>query len=118
MSAPLITRGADVPITPTGPVYIVSGSLAWGISGANGFNNNFFFTPLSQNESVCIYVKNNNPTNLHGFSVSVNVTTIQATQRHLTDCGQTPQHLAGIRLLHHRLRMVSELIFLALRRFR
>jgi len=74
MSAPLITRGADVPITPTGPVYIVSGSLAWGISGANGFNNNFFFTPLSQNESVCIYVKNNNPTNLHGFSVSVNVT--------------------------------------------
>jgi hypothetical protein len=67
------TRGADIPIFPTGPVYRLN-SLTWGVSTQPGFNNNYFFTPLSLNESVCVYVKNNNPTNPHTFTASIVVT--------------------------------------------
>lgn len=68
---PLLIKGADIPVTPTGPVFKFSNALTWGISGAGGFNNNFFFTPLSLNESVCVYIKNNNPSNPHTFTASI-----------------------------------------------
>lgn len=74
LSAPICTLGADIPIFPTGPVYKLPSNPVWGVSGPTGFNNNFFFTPLSQNGSVCVYVKNNNTTNPHTFTASIVVT--------------------------------------------
>lgn len=64
-----VSAQQNIPIFPSGPVYVASSSLVWGTSGANGFNNNFFFTPLSVNESVCVFVSNNNPTSAHTFSL-------------------------------------------------
>jgi hypothetical protein len=66
-------RGTDIPIFPTGPVFRLTG-LVWGTSTQPGFNNNYFFTPLAINESVCVYVQNNNPTNPHTFTASILVT--------------------------------------------
>jgi hypothetical protein len=63
-------RATDIPIFPTGPVYRLT-NLVWGTSTQPGFNNNYFFTPLSQNESVCVYVRNNNTTNAHTFTASI-----------------------------------------------
>ncbi len=71
-SAPLICA-TDIPVFPTGPVFQLN-NLVWGQSGPIGFNNNFFFTPLNQNESVCVFVYNNNTTSAHGFSMSIAVT--------------------------------------------
>jgi hypothetical protein len=56
------THAIDIPITPTEPVWNFTasgdpGALTWGASSPSGFNNNFFFTPPSQNDSVCFYVK-------------------------------------------------------------
>jgi hypothetical protein len=65
-------RANDVQISPTGPTFGLT-NLQWGITGANGFNNNFFFSPLFLNESVCVYVYNNNTTNNHSFSVGISV---------------------------------------------
>lgn len=67
-------NATDIPITPTGPVFQLQPALTWGTSGPGGFNNNFFFTPLAVNESVCVYVKNNNTTNLHTFTGAIAVT--------------------------------------------
>lgn len=68
-----VSYATDIPITPTGPVFKLLPAPTWGISGPTGFNNNFFFTPLSQNESVCVFVKNNNTTNLHTFTASISI---------------------------------------------
>jgi len=68
-----VSYGTDIPITPTGPVFKLLPAPTWGISGPTGFNNNFFFTPLSQNESVCVFVKNNNTTNAHTFTASISI---------------------------------------------
>jgi hypothetical protein len=65
-------KANDVQISPTGPTFGLT-NLTWGVTGANGFNNNFFFSPLFLNESVCVYVYNNNTTNNHSFSVGVSV---------------------------------------------
>jgi len=73
LSVPLITRGTDNPIFPTGQVFVLRG-LTWGTSTTPGFNNNFFFTPIFVSESVCVYVKNNNTTNPHTFTASISVT--------------------------------------------
>lgn len=77
MSVLLLSPGpleaTDIPISPTGPVYRLN-NLAWGTSVQPGFNNNYFFTPLNLNESVCVYVKNNNTTNAHPFTMSITVT--------------------------------------------
>lgn len=67
-------KANDIPIFPSGPVYTVSSGLVWGTSGSTGFNNNFFFTPLTLNESVCVYVYNNNPTSSHLFTAGIFVT--------------------------------------------
>lgn len=67
-------RGADVPIFPTGPNFKIQPTLAWGTSVQPGFNNNYFFTPLNTNESVCVFVYNNNPTNAHPFTATIQVT--------------------------------------------
>lgn len=73
MSVPLIVRGTDIPIFPTGPVFRLN-NLVWGQSGPQGFNNNFFFTPLSQAGYVCAYVFNNNPTNGHAYGAAIALT--------------------------------------------
>jgi hypothetical protein len=65
---------SDIPITPTGPVFQIQPALTWGTSGPGGFNNNFFFTPINVNESVCVYVYNNNTTNPHPFTASITIT--------------------------------------------
>jgi hypothetical protein len=70
---PSISRGTDNPIFPTGPIYRLTG-LVWGTSTSPGFNNNYFFTPLYLNESVCVYIRNNNPTSAHSFTASIVVT--------------------------------------------
>lgn len=68
---------ADIPIYPTGPVYSFpatsTGQLTWGISGPGGFNNNFYFVPLAVNESVCVFVKNNNTTSAHPFTGQITI---------------------------------------------
>lgn len=81
MSAVLIAmfslpvRATDVPIFPKGAIDSTAlQSLIWGNSGAQGFNNNYFFTPNALNESVCVFVYNNNTTNPHTFTASINVT--------------------------------------------
>lgn len=68
-------RANDIQINPTGPVFRVNNqTLAWGITGGGGIQNNFFFSPLSPSEYVCTYVYNNNPTNQHGILVTINIT--------------------------------------------
>jgi hypothetical protein len=74
LSVPSLSRGTDVNIFPNGPIYSNLRSLVWGTSGSNGFNNNFFFTPINQTGSVCVYVYNNNPTNIHVFTGSITIT--------------------------------------------
>ena len=66
-------RANDVQINPVGPVFPIN-NLVWGSSGAQGFNNNYFFAPLSQNESTCVYVYNNNTTSAHTFIASIVIT--------------------------------------------
>jgi len=66
-----VSHGTDIPIFPIGPVFKLPFNPTWGISGPNGFNNNFFFTPIAQNGSICVYVKDNNTTNAHSFSASI-----------------------------------------------
>lgn len=68
-----IAMATDVPIFPTGQVFVLR-NLVWGTSTSPGFNNNFFFTPIFVSESVCVYVKNNNTTNPHSFTASISVT--------------------------------------------
>ncbi len=63
-------KASDIQIFPTGAVFTI-GNLTWGTSGANGFNNNFYFSPLSLTGSICVYIKNNNTTNAHGFSATI-----------------------------------------------
>lgn len=74
LSVPQVARGTDIPITPTGAVFKFQTTPVWGQSGPGGFNNNFFFTPINVNESVCVYVYNNNPTNAHTYIASITVT--------------------------------------------
>jgi hypothetical protein len=71
---PSPSRATDIPINPPGPSFKFPQPLIWGQSGAQGFNNNYFFTPYFINEGVCVYVYNNNPTNVHTFTVSIVVT--------------------------------------------
>lgn len=76
LSVASLANATDIPITPTGPVWKFTapggpGALTWGVTGPGGFNNNFFFTPINNNENVCVYVYNNNPTNAHTFLSSV-----------------------------------------------
>lgn len=65
---------ADIPVNPTGQTFSLP-TLLWGntTSSGLGFNNNFFFAPLYNNESVCVYVYNNNTTNLHAFNAAIAV---------------------------------------------
>lgn len=63
---------ADVPIFPTGPIFQLTG-LVWGTSTQPGFNNNYFFVPANINESVCVFVYNNNTTNPHTFNATISV---------------------------------------------
>lgn len=65
-------RAADIGTNPPGPTFSLP-TLAWGPSTATslGFNNNFWFSPLSPNESVCVYVYNNNTTNPHPFNAAI-----------------------------------------------
>jgi hypothetical protein len=72
VSGAQLTRASDNPVFPTGPIFQLK-NLVWGQTGPNGFNNNFFFTPLSVNESVCVLVYNNNTTNSHPFSMSITI---------------------------------------------
>lgn len=65
-----VVRANDIQINPTGPTFQLN-NLVWGATGSNGFNNNFFFSPLSNNESVCIYVYNQNPTSSHTFTAAI-----------------------------------------------
>lgn len=63
---------SDIPINPTGPIYVLNG-LVWGNSGPGGFNNNFWFSPLNPSQSVCVYVYNNNTTSAHTFKTVISV---------------------------------------------
>lgn len=65
-------RAADIQVFPTGPVFQLAG-LVWGTSTQPGFNNNYFFVPANVNESVCVFVKNNNTTNPHTFTASISI---------------------------------------------
>lgn len=68
------SRADNNQIFPTGQVYQLN-NLIWGTTGtAFGFNNNFYFAPLNLNESVCIFVYNNNPTSSHTFTASIVLT--------------------------------------------
>lgn len=71
--SPIPVHATDNNIFPTGPVFRLT-NLTWGVTGPGGINNNFFFTPLNLNESVCVYVKNNNTTNAHPFTASIVIT--------------------------------------------
>lgn len=73
LSVAPFAHATDIAIYPTGPVYRLTG-LVWGTSTSPGFNNNYFFTPLNLNESVCVYVKNNNTTNGHTFTAAIVIT--------------------------------------------
>lgn len=73
LSVAPFAHATDIAIYPTGPVYRLTG-LVWGTSTVPGFNNNYFFTPLNLNESVCVYVRNNNPTSSHTFTASIVIT--------------------------------------------
>lgn len=87
--APQGVRAADVPIFPTGPVFKIQPPLTWGTSTQPGFNNNFFFTPLNINESVCVFVYNNNTTNAHTFTAAIQVTGDPASTGPSTGTWQT-----------------------------
>lgn len=62
----LPSRATDIPLYPVGPVTTIA-NISWGGSGPGNFNNNYYFVPATSNESVCVYVYNNNTTNAHTF---------------------------------------------------
>ena len=70
---PQPAQGTDIPIFPTGPVFQLNG-LVWGTSTQPGFNNNYFFTPISVSENVCVFVYNNNTTSAHTFTSTIAAT--------------------------------------------
>jgi len=72
--SPILASATDINVFPTGPVFKITPPLVWGTSTTPGFNNNYFFTPIAINESVCVYVKNNNPTSSHKYTVAIVVT--------------------------------------------
>lgn len=69
----------DININPVGPNFPIK-NLVWGSSGAVGINNNFWFSPLFSSGSICVYVRNNNPTSAHTFSAQVYITGDPAEQ--------------------------------------
>lgn len=73
LALPLPVQGTDIPIFPTGPVFKITPALVWGTATQPGFNNNYFFTPININESVCVFVYNNNTTNPHAFTAAIQV---------------------------------------------
>lgn len=64
----------DIPISGRNPYTVIGRGLAWGTAGPGGVNNNFVFNPVSADTTVCVYVTNNNPTNLHSVSLAVQQT--------------------------------------------
>jgi hypothetical protein len=78
-----VAQAADYAINPTGNNFQLN-NLVWGTSGANGFNNNYYFTPLYANGSVCVSVENNNPTSTHTFTILIQ-TTSDATENSPSD---------------------------------
>jgi hypothetical protein len=53
----------DILNTQTGPIRTLARNVNWNASGSGGLQNNFIFTPLFTNESVCLQIKNTDPTN-------------------------------------------------------
>lgn len=71
--APLAHSQVDVFISGRNPYTVIGRSVAWG-SGAGAVNNNFVFSPVTTDSSICVYVRNNNPTNAHSFTLAVQQT--------------------------------------------
>ena len=94
--SPILVRATDINIFPTGPIYKITPALAWGTSTNPGFNNNYFFTPININESVCVFVYNNNPTNAHTFTASIQVTGDPASTGPSTGSWQSTANSSGL----------------------
>lgn len=58
----------DVHVYPGKNSYVtLAKSAVWGSSGLGGANNYFLFQPLNSDNSECVFIFNNNPTNAHPF---------------------------------------------------
>jgi hypothetical protein len=55
----------DKTVSVSGPYADAGRNLAW---GTTAFNRNFILTPPSPDQSMCIFVSNNNPTSAHTFT--------------------------------------------------
>lgn len=74
----------DIKITQTGPYIDLIRNLPWTGGGVGQFNNAYIFTPLNPDESVCVYVQNNNPTSAHSFGLNVFETGDQSNTSYYT----------------------------------
>lgn len=94
--SPILVSATDINVFPTGSIFKITPALTWGVSTPPGFNNNYFFTPININESVCVFVYNNNPTNPHTFTASISVTGDPASTGPSTGTWQTAANSAGL----------------------
>jgi hypothetical protein len=94
--SPILVSATDVNIFPTGPIYKITPALVWGTSTQPGFNNNYFFTPLAINESVCVFVYNNNTTSAHTFTAAIQVTGDPASIGPSTGTWQSAANTSGL----------------------
>jgi hypothetical protein len=90
----------DVPITAAGPIRTLARNQKWNTNGTGGINNNYLFTPVTTNESLCLSLVNGSAS-LQNVAVSVfgtedqTVTAYQTNQSAWTLLGPTVGTLAN-----------------------
>lgn len=61
----------DINISAVNPFVTLGRSLAWGVSGPGGVNNNFIFQPPTADSTICVAITNNNPSSVHSVQFNV-----------------------------------------------
>lgn len=96
----------DIQVGGIGPIRDITRNATWAASGVGGLNNSFIFTPNFTNESICVFIANNDTSTHSGFTIKwfgtgdQNVSTYQGNTGKWNPLGPTngtafPQVLAS-----------------------
>lgn len=81
LSAAAALAQTDINVSDRGPYRDLVRGAAFGSSGIGGANNNWIFTPSTPDAGVCLYLRNNNPSNAHAVAVAA----YQTADRRITN---------------------------------
>jgi len=81
-------QAADLYIRDRGAYLTLARGVSWAGTGINSFNNTYLFTPLNPDQGICVFVRNNNPTNAHTFALAVYQTGDSSVMSYALDSGK------------------------------